>query len=43
MFDKMSKFDMLNQFATHVGGGMFAIPRGVAKGEYVGQDLFASA
>jgi deferrochelatase/peroxidase EfeB len=43
MFDKMSKFDMLNQFATHTGGGIFAIPRGAAKGEYVGQDLFASA
>jgi deferrochelatase/peroxidase EfeB len=43
MFDKMSKFDMLNQFATHTGGGLFAIPRGVASGEYVGQGLFESA
>jgi deferrochelatase/peroxidase EfeB len=36
----MSKFDMLNQFATHTGGGIFAVPRGAAKGEYIGQRLF---
>lgn len=40
MFEKMSKFDMLNQFATHTGGGIFAVPRGAAKGEYIGQRLF---
>ena len=40
MFERMSKFDMLNQFATHVGGGLFACPRGMAKGEFVGQRLF---
>ena len=26
IFDKMAKFDMLNQFVTAVGGGMFACP-----------------
>jgi deferrochelatase/peroxidase EfeB len=36
----MSKFDMMNQFVTHVGGGMFACPGGIAQGRYVGQDLF---
>jgi deferrochelatase/peroxidase EfeB len=39
LFDKMSKFDMLNQFVTHVGGGLFAIPPGVAQGEYLGARL----
>jgi len=43
MLDKMAKFDMLNQFTTHTGGGMFAVPGGVARGEYLGQRLFASA
>ena len=37
IFDNMSKFDMLNQFATHTGGGIFACPQGVVKGEYIGQ------
>jgi deferrochelatase/peroxidase EfeB len=40
MFEKMAKFDMLNQFTTHVGSGLFAIPPGVKPGEYIGQKLF---
>jgi deferrochelatase/peroxidase EfeB len=40
MFEQMSKIDMLNQFATHTGGGLFAIPAGAARGEYLGQHLF---
>lgn len=43
IFGKMSKFDMMNQFVTHVGSGLFACPAGVARGEYVGQRLFESA
>jgi len=43
LFEKMAKLDMLNQFVTHVGGGLFACPRGVAPGEFIGQDLFATA
>lgn len=43
IFDKMSKFDMMNQFVTHVGGGLFACPRGPAKGEFIGQRLFDNA
>jgi deferrochelatase/peroxidase EfeB len=39
LFEKMSKFDMLNQFVTHVGGGLFACPGGAAPGGYVGQAL----
>ena len=38
--EKMSKFDMLNQFATHVGSGLFACPGGIGEGEFVGQRLF---
>jgi deferrochelatase/peroxidase EfeB len=40
LFEKMAKFDMLNQFATHTGGGLFACPGGAQQGEFVGQRLF---
>lgn len=43
IFEKMAKFDMLNQFTTHVGSGLFACPPGVKPGEYVGQALFSEA
>ena len=43
IFDRMAKFDMLNQFVTHVGGGLFACPRGVVDGGYLAQDLFEAA
>ncbi|HTF36219.1 MAG TPA: iron uptake transporter deferrochelatase/peroxidase subunit [Myxococcota bacterium] len=43
IFDKMSKFDAMNQFVTNTGGGLFACPGGVAKGEFIGQRLFDSA
>lgn len=39
IFDKMSKFDMLNQFVTHTGGGLFACPGGIAQGEFIGHRL----
>jgi deferrochelatase/peroxidase EfeB len=42
IFDKLSKFDMLNQFVTHIGGGLFACPAGIAPGEFLGQRLFAA-
>ena len=41
IFDKMSKFDMLNQYTTHTGTGLFAIPGGVRQGEFIAQGLFA--
>ena len=41
IFENMAKFDMLNQFTTHVGSGLFACPPGVQPGEYIGQKLFA--
>jgi deferrochelatase/peroxidase EfeB len=40
MFEKMSRFDMLNQFTTHVGSGVFAIPPGVQPGGFFGERLF---
>ena len=40
MFEKMSRLDMLNQFATHVGSAVFALPRGVARGGFIGDALF---
>ncbi len=43
IFDKMSKLDALNQFTTHVGGGLFACPCGVRQGEFLGQRLFQRA
>jgi deferrochelatase/peroxidase EfeB len=43
VFEKMAKLDMLNQFVTHVGGGLFACPRGAAQGEFIGQRLFEKA
>jgi deferrochelatase/peroxidase EfeB len=43
IFDQMSKLDQMNQFVTHTGGGLFACPRGIAKGEYLAQGLLAPA
>jgi deferrochelatase/peroxidase EfeB len=40
IFEPMSKLDMMNQFTTHTGGGVFACPAGVKKGGYLGQALF---
>ena len=41
MFEKMAKFDMLNQFTTHIGSGLFACPPGSQPGEFIGQKLFS--
>ncbi len=43
IFEKMSKFDVLNQFVTHTGGGLFACPGGIAQGEFIGQRLIDTA
>ncbi len=43
IFERMAKFDMLNQFVTHIGGGLFACPGGVAEGSYFAQRLFEPA
>jgi deferrochelatase/peroxidase EfeB len=43
LFEKMAKFDMLNQYVTHTGGGLFACPGGVREGAFIGQRLFEGA
>jgi len=43
IFEKMAKFDMLNQFVTHTGGGLFACPGGIAQGEFIGQHLIETS
>jgi deferrochelatase/peroxidase EfeB len=43
IFERMAKLDMMNQFVTHVGGGLFACPPGAAEGGFVGERLFESA
>jgi deferrochelatase/peroxidase EfeB len=40
---KLSRMDAMNQFITHVGGGLFACPGGAGKGEFIGQRLFDHA
>ncbi|WP_158742060.1 iron uptake transporter deferrochelatase/peroxidase subunit [Acidisphaera sp. L21] len=40
MFETMSKLDMLNQYTTHTGSGLFAIPPGAEPGGFIGQGLF---
>ena len=40
IFENMAKLDMLNQFVTHTGGGLFACPGGVSEGQFIGQKLF---
>ena len=41
IFEKMAKLDMMNQFTTHVGGGIFACPGGIGPGAFIGEKLFA--
>lgn len=43
IFENMAKFDLMNQFATHVGSGVFAVPGGIAPGSFAGQGLFDAA
>lgn len=40
IFERIAKFDTMNQFVTHVGSGLFACPPGAAPGGFVGQRLF---
>jgi len=41
IFAKMAQFDMLNQFTTHTGSGLFACPPGAQAGGFIGQELFS--
>ena len=40
IFENMAKFDMMNQFVTHVGSGLFACPPGARPNGYLGETLF---
>jgi deferrochelatase/peroxidase EfeB len=41
IYDRMSKLDLLNQYATHVGSGLFACPPGTGgRTGFIGQSLF---
>ena len=41
VFERLSRLDMLNQYATHVGGGLFAIPPGTGgPAGTIGEALF---
>jgi deferrochelatase/peroxidase EfeB len=40
LFERMAKFDMMNQFVTNTASALFAVPPGIARGEFVGQRLF---
>ncbi len=42
MFGRMSKLDMLNQYATHTGSAIFALPGGIPAGGALGDGLFDS-
>ncbi len=42
IYQRMAKFDMMNQFVTNTGSALFACPRGMARGEFIGQSLFTS-
>ncbi len=37
----ISSKDLLQEYVQHTGSGLFAVPGGIARGEYVGQALFA--
>ncbi|MGF6758612.1 iron uptake transporter deferrochelatase/peroxidase subunit [Paraburkholderia sp. GAS42] len=38
--DKLAKFDLMNQFTTHVGSAVFACPPGARQGSFIGAGLF---
>lgn len=38
---RLDEFDLLNQWTTPIGSAVFAVPRGVRAGEWLGEDLFA--
>jgi deferrochelatase/peroxidase EfeB len=40
IFENMAKFDMMNQFTTHIGSGLFACPPGGRPGGFIGETLF---
>ena len=41
MQSRMSRNDLMMEYLQHIGSGLWAVPPGVAEGEFVGQALFA--
>lgn len=39
---RLDELDLLNTWTTHVGSAVFAVPPGIAPGEYVGQGLLGA-
>ena len=39
---RLDSADRLNEWITHIGSAVFAVPHGTADGEYWGQDLFGA-
>ena len=37
----MARNDLMSEYLQHIGSGLFAVPPGVAQGEFVGQALFS--
>jgi len=40
MQTKMARADLLSEYLQHTGSALFAVPRGVIPGRYLGQELF---
>jgi deferrochelatase/peroxidase EfeB len=40
LFERMAKFDMMNQFVTNTASALFACPGGIAPDGYIGEALF---
>lgn len=40
---RLDQADRLNEWITHIGSAVFAVPRGTSEDEYWGQDLFEGA
>lgn len=40
--ERLAKFDMMNQFTTHVGSAIFACPPGAKPGSFIGAELFSA-
>lgn len=42
MQSSLSRNDLMMEYLQHIGSGLWAVPRGVRDGEYVGQALFTA-
>ncbi|MFJ5965702.1 iron uptake transporter deferrochelatase/peroxidase subunit [Bacillus sp. NPDC093026] len=40
MLKALGSMDALNEYTVHVGSALFACPKGITQGQYIGQELF---